>query len=113
MGKEIEIVLLREAKEFFDNLPEKAKEKAAFSFYKTKNGYKGEWFKKLPGTDGLFEFRIRDQGNFYRLFAFWDKSSLEETLVVSTHGFKKKSNKTPKRELDHALSVRSKYFEQN
>ena len=44
----------------------------------------------------------------YRLFAFWDKD--EETLVIATHGLVKKTQKTPQREIEKALSIRKEYF---
>lgn len=45
----------------------------------------------------------------YRLFAFWDKDG--ETLVIATHGLVKKSQKTPKREIEKAERIRIGYFE--
>ena len=35
----------------------------------------------------------------YRLLAFWDKSDDKNTLVICTHGFIKKSQKTPRPEI--------------
>lgn len=48
---------------------------------------------------------------YYRLFAFWDKSEKIETVVVSTHGLIKKTDKTPKGDLDKAERLRKRYFE--
>lgn len=64
-------------------------------------------FKKLENTD-IWEFRTLYQGLAYRLFAFWDND--EETLVVATHGFVKKTQKTPKREIDKAENIRKEWF---
>lgn len=47
----------------------------------------------------------------YRLFAFWDKLDKTDTIVISTHGLIKKTNKTPQGELDKAEFLRKKYFE--
>ncbi len=38
----------------------------------------------------------------YRLFAFWDKTGNTETVVISTHGLIKKTDKTPQGEIDKA-----------
>ncbi|MCF8338884.1 MAG: type II toxin-antitoxin system RelE/ParE family toxin, partial [Bacteroidales bacterium] len=41
----------------------------------------------------------------YRLLAFWDRSDHKDTLVIATHGFIKKSQKTPKSEIDRAIRI--------
>jgi phage-related protein len=46
----------------------------------------------------------------YRLFAFWDKTSKTKTLVISTHGMVKKTDKTPKGELEKAERLMKNYF---
>jgi len=38
----------------------------------------------------------------YKLFDFWDKSEKTETIVRSTHGLIKKTDKTPQGDLDKA-----------
>lgn len=72
-------------------------------------GIKGQWFKSLGNE--IWEFREKDRNKFIRLLAFWDKTEEKETLIVATHGFYKKTNKTPKSQLDKAKSIRTKYFE--
>lgn len=41
---------------------------------------------------------------------FWDKTSKEQTLVVATHGFIKKVDKVPDKEIDRAVRIREQYF---
>ncbi len=65
-------------------------------------------FKKLEDTD-IWEFRTLYKGIQYRLLAFWDTES--ETLVVATHGFIKKTQKTPRKEISKAEAIREMYFE--
>lgn len=65
--------------------------------------------KKL--VDDIWEFRTLYQGLQYRLLAFWDKTSATETFVVSTHGFVKKRSKVPDKEIQKAIQIRAKYFE--
>jgi len=67
-----------------------------------------ELLKKL--NDEIWEFRTLYQGLQYRLLAFWDKTSTEDTLVVSTHGFIKKRSKVPDNEIQKAKQLRIKYF---
>lgn len=48
------------------------------------------------------------RGICYRLFAFWDTEA--ETLVVATHGIVKKTQKTPKKEIEKAERIMKDYF---
>ena len=111
MDKPIEIILLKQAEDFLDGVGEQARKKFFFSFRKTKSGIFGEWFKKMAGTDSIYEFRIESMGKFYRLFSFWDSRGEKETLIVCTHGLTKKSNKTPRTEIDKAEEIRRNYFQ--
>jgi phage-related protein len=54
-----------------------------------------QYFKKLEGTDGLWEVRAEFGGDAFRLLGFWD----EGRLVILTNGFAKKTQKTPEREI--------------
>ena len=60
----------------------------------------------MTGTDGLYEIRIEFEGNIYRIFCCFDKGN----LVVLFNGFQKKSQKTPKKEIDFALKLKEEYF---
>ena len=110
MNKTIEVIFLEQAISFLDELDEKAQKKFLKAFRKTSERLFGNWFKKLKGTDDIYEFRINDKGKFYRLFAFWDNLDDISTLIVSTHGIEKKSNKTPKQEIQKAKKIKQKYF---
>ena len=66
-------------------------------------------FKKLK--DEIWEFRTKFAGLQIRLLAFWDKSDNKETLVFAAHGFIKKGDKVPTKEIDRAVRIRNKYFE--
>ena len=52
----------------------------------------------------LFEFKTRGG---LRIVWFWD----EDRMVVCTHGFCKSSRKTPRGQIERALSMKSDYFE--
>ena len=60
----------------------------------------------LTGTDGLYEIRIEFESNIYRIFCCFDKGN----IVVLFNGFQKKTQKTPKKEIDIALKLKNKYF---
>lgn len=113
MEKPIVVIFLPQAEDFVDSLEEKTRRKLLQAVRKTSDRIIGQWFKKLTGSDGIFEFRIDDNGKFYRLFAFWDKSQQNETLIVGTHGIIKKTDKTPKEEIKKAERIQREYFEGN
>lgn len=94
------LATLPEADEFLDSLAPAVVRKVA-------GGVKDlELFKKI--SENIWEFCTLYQGMAYRLFAFWDKDG--ETLVIATHGLVKKSQKTPKKEIDKAERIRTEYF---
>ena len=68
-----------------------------------------KYFKHLEGTKGLYEIRVEVSSNIYRIFAFFDKGN----LVVLGNGFQKKSQKTPKQEIERALKIMEEYQNDN
>ena len=64
------------------------------------------YFSKMQGTEDIWECRIKLGSNIYRIFAFWDGNK-----IILTHGFVKKTQKTPKNEIEKAESYKTDYFE--
>jgi phage-related protein len=93
--------------EFLDSLPEKVAQKIAWvlrlledlqivpSFY----------FKKVVGTEEIWECRILFGSNAYRIFCFFIGNT-----VVLTHGFAKKTQKTPIQEIERAVAYRRDFL---
>ena len=109
MDKLFEVIFLEEAFGFLNSLERKHFEKILYNIRKTQIEQDSELLKKL--RDDIWEFRTLYQGLQYRLLAFWDKSSSENSLVISTHGFIKKRSKVPESEIEKAIQIRIKYFE--
>jgi len=65
-----------------------------------------KYFKHLSGTEGLYEIRVEFESNIYRIFSFFDKGK----LIIAINWFQKKTNKTPKSEIDKALKIKKQYF---
>lgn len=65
-----------------------------------------QYFKKLVNTDDIWEVRIQSGSNIFRLLGFLDN----EYLVVLNHGFQKKTQKTPRKEIKIAESRKSDYL---
>ena len=104
-----EVIFLTEAREFLLQLDEKSRDKIIFNIDKAKAKTDNELFKKLKGE--IWEFRTLYNKTHYRIFAFWDKTKDEHTLVLTTHGIIKKTEKTPEKEILKAEKIRLKYFE--
>ena len=102
------VIMSSEADAFLDTLRQDIKDKIVYNVDKVANGYMDkDLFKKLDGTD-IWEFRTLYKGIQYRLLAFWDTDA--ETLVIATHGFVKKTRKTPSKEINKAEAIRKLYF---
>lgn len=63
------------------------------------------YLKHLENTDGLYEIRVKLGSDIYRIFCFFD----EGKLIVLANGFQKKSQKTPKQEIEKALKIKEEY----
>jgi phage-related protein len=105
-----EVKFLEDASSFLDLLDEKPRDKIIFNINKARISNDKELFKKLKGE--IWEFRTLYNKMYYRLFAFWDKTDITETLVISTHGIIKKSKKVPLSEIEKAEHIRRLYFNQ-
>jgi phage-related protein len=66
------------------------------------------YLKFLVGTNGLYEARIQLGSNIWRVFCFFDN----DKLVILLNGFQKKTQKTPKNEIEKALKLMIEYHEQ-
>lgn len=109
MEPKFNVDFLEEATGFLDSLDEKSREKIIYNVYKARVVIDKELFKKLSGE--TWEFKTLYNKKYYRLFAFWDKTDKTETVVVSTHGIVKKTDKVPKSEIEKAERIRKQYFE--
>ncbi|OFX16858.1 MAG: addiction module toxin RelE, partial [Bacteroidetes bacterium GWA2_31_9] len=103
------VIFLTEAREFLLSLDSKSRKKIIFNIDKAKIKTDSELFKKLKGE--IWEFRTLFNKTHYRIFAFWDKENKQDTLVLTTHGIIKKTDKTPEKEIAKAEQIRLKYFE--
>jgi len=108
VSERFKIRFLEEAAEFLETLDEKAREKIIYNIRKAQIINDPELFKKL--NEEIWEFRTLFNKTHYRMFAFWDKTEKIETVVISTHGIIKKTDKTPLNELEKAEKIRKMYF---
>ena len=102
------VIFLENVNDFLSSIEDKPRKKVLFNIWKSREVNDPELFKKL--LNEIWEFRTKYSGKQYRLLAFWDKDESSETLVVATHGFIKKRQKTPKSEIEKAEQIRKDYF---
>lgn len=94
--------------EFYKNLDAKVKSKIQYVFelIKQVDRVPEKFLSPITGYNGLFELRIEYQSDIFRVFCCFD----EGRLVVLFNGFQKKTQKTPKKELEKAMRLKNEYF---
>lgn len=103
-----ETIFLDEAKRFLKTLQPKIVKKVLYNIDLAQQTNDPKLFKKLKND--IWEFRTKYAGLQVRLLAFWDKTDNKETLVIATHGFIKKMDKIPTKEINRAVRLKDKYF---
>lgn len=94
---------------FLDSLPSKAGQKVTWvlSLLEELDIVPSLYFKKLIGTEEIWECRVQFGSDTYRILCFF----ADDSAVVLTHGFIKKSQKTPKQEIEKAEAYRRDFLE--
>lgn len=106
MSRNFDVLLSDEAKAFIKSLDIKLQKKVTYNIQKSREVNDPKILKKL--TDEIWEFKTRYDKHQIRLLAFWDPN--RKSLIICTHGFVKKSQKTPKHEIEKALEFRKRYL---
>jgi len=106
--KFFETRFMEEANEFIAQLDPKIIHKILYNIDLSESTNDPKLFKKLQKD--IWEFRTKYLGLQIRLLAFWDRSENKKTLVIATHGFIKKVDKIPSKEINRAIRLREKYF---
>ncbi len=93
--------------EFFNKQSQKVKDKFIWTFEVIEDLERvpSIYLKQIEGTEGLYEIRVKQSGNIFRTFCFFD----EGKLVVTINSFQKKTQKTPKKEIKKALTIKKEY----
>ncbi len=65
-----------------------------------------KFFRIIEGSDGIYEIRVEFESNIYRIFCCMDDGA----VVVLFHGFQKKTQKTPQKEIKRAEAIKKEYF---
>ena len=96
--------------EFFNEQRQKVKEKIDYVLFVITHAERvpEKFLKHIEGTKGLYEIRIESESNIFRIFCCFDKGK----IVVLFNGFQKKTQKTPKLEIELAEKLMLEYFKQ-
>ena len=94
-------------REFFEKQRDKVKDKIIWTLDLIQDLQRvpESYLKHIENTDGLFEIRVQQGSDIFRIFCFFDQGQ----LVVITNGFQKKTQKTPKQGIDKALKIKQDY----
>jgi phage-related protein len=93
--------------DFFDKQSKKVKAKIVWTFDLVEDLQRVPeiYLKHIENTVGLYEIRIQLGSDIFRVFCFFDQGQ----LVVLANGFQKKTQKTPKKEIELALKIKAEY----
>ena len=95
--------------DFLDTLSKKVQDKFIWTFELIED------IEKVPKTyfkhieDGIYEVRVKQGSNIYRIFAFFD----DDKLVLTANGFTKKTQRTPRNQIVKAKKIRAEYEKEN
>ncbi len=85
----------------------KSKIQYVFELIKQVDRVPKKFLAPMSGYEGLFEIRVEYQSNIYRIFCCFDQGQ----LIIIFNAFQKKSQKTPKKEIEKAMRLKQEYFE--
>lgn len=94
--------------EFLDSLRSKQAQKVAWvlRLVEELDLVPGQYFKKLVGSEEIWEVRVQVAGNIFRVLGFLDGTE----LVVLNHAFQKKTQKIPPKEIRTAEKRKRDYL---
>ena len=96
--------------DFFNTLDKEVKKKFNWTLklIMTLERIPVKYFKYLEDTERLYEIRVEFGSNIYRVFSFFDRGQ----IIILLNGFKKKTQKTPKNEIQKAEKLKKQYFDE-
>lgn len=95
---------------FYEGLPETVQKKIDWTIGLVRDlpRIPEKFFKHIEGTSGLYKIRVQAGSNIFRIFCFFD----EGNIIVLGNGFQKKTQKTPRDEINLALKIMKEYFDE-
>ena len=95
--------------DFYEEQTDKVKKKIIWTLkvFEEMDRIPDTYLKHLKNTTGLYEIRVQVGNNIFRIFCFFDL----DNIVVIGHGFQKKTQKTPKQQIERAEQIKKEYYE--
>jgi phage-related protein len=96
--------------EFFEGLRPEVKKKFNWTLQliATVEKIPKKYFDHMSNSTGIFEIRVEVGSDIFRVFSFFDKGN----LIILLNGFQKKTQKTPKNQLELAEKLKKQYFDE-
>lgn len=93
--------------DFFNKQIKKVKAKIVWTFDLVEDLQRvpETYLKHIENTNGLYEIRVQYGSDIFRIFCFFEQGQ----LIVLMNGFQKKTQKTPKKEIELALKIKAEY----
>src|SRR5712691_4322554 len=97
--------------EFLQNLDPAARAKIVrtLEMLRTLPVVPSKFWRKMSGAQNLWELRIEYAGNIYRVLATTAKGN----RLILLHGFQKKTQKTPRQDMEIAQQRQKQYFDRH
>jgi phage-related protein len=95
--------------EFYASQNQKVKVKVDHVFFVLTHALRipEKFLKHIEGHKSIYEIRVEAGSNIFRIFCCFDKGN----IVVLFNAFQKKTQKTPKGEIEFALKLMAEYFD--
>jgi len=95
--------------DFYIAQDNKVQEKIEYTFklIRTVERVPEKFLKHIENTDGLYEIRIKYRSDIFRIFCCFD----EGRIVILFNAFQKKTQKTPKKEIEKGIKLKKQYFQ--
>ena len=95
-------------RKYLDSLQSKQAQRVAwvFELIEELERVPKQYFKKLKGTDDIWEIRAQYGNDIFRILSFFDG----QNIIIAAHGFTKKTQKTPPKEIETAERRKTDHF---
>jgi len=96
--------------DFFDSLKPEVRKKFNWTLQliSTIERVPKKYFDHITNSTGIYEIRVEVGSDIYRVFSFFDKGN----VIILANGFQKKSQKTPKGEIELAEKLKKEYLDE-
>src|SRR5690606_19842599 len=94
--------------DFYEEQTDKVKKKIIWTLkvFEEMDRIPDTYLKHLKNTARIYEIRVQVGNNIFRIFCFFDLHN----IVVISHRFQKKTQKTPKQQIERGEQIKKEYY---